>query len=208
MSGAKLQKAIFLDRDGVINKLLTNHPDRHDPSNYVVRWDQFEFEDGAIKALGLFSETDYKILIVSNQSGIGRGYVDDELFIANKIIRGIFLNMMFVVNNDNDGRIDDYMFCPHASESPCCCRKPQPGMIYSLATKHEIDLSQSWMIGDSDTDIQAGYNAGIRNMVNIRPDVETGFWQSGNYMTDARILIRPNLLKAVEFILKDEPAKT
>jgi histidinol phosphatase-like enzyme len=66
--------------------------------------------------------------------------------------------------------IRDFMFCPHLPEHNCACRKPKPGMIYSLATKWEIDLSRSWMIGDQNSDVMAGYNAGIMRLVKIDPE--------------------------------------
>lgn len=199
-----LNKAIFLDRDGVINKLLTNHLDRHDPSNYVVSWDQFEFIPEAIEGLKLLVDTGYLVIVVSNQSGIDRGYVDYDT------VLGIFERMKGNVIGidgirDYGGKIDHYEFCYHSPDVGCCCRKPKPGMLYCAARHWDIDLSQSWMIGDSNSDMEAGWNAGITNLIKIDSDCKEdslrGFPPVVFVGDNHSCMVLPNLLDAVEFLL-------
>lgn len=206
MSEAKLQKAIFLDRDGVINKLLNNVPDeKHNPLNYVLSWDDFEFLPGVFEAFNLIKESDYIPIIISNQSGIGRGYVDREEIgvIFSKTEHEIWKAV----------GLDVYSyFCSHASEDGCACRKPSPGMLYQAAIEHHIDLLQSWMIGDSDKDIHAGHNAEIKGLVKIVHDCRekskdmryyfVGMVGDSDEESNRSIVhIMPNLLEAVEHII-------
>lgn len=167
----------------------------------------------------MLAETDYKILVVSNQSGINRGWVTEywakidggtAIFPPKLQIELIFSKMCDIVRKA-EGRIDDYLFCPHDTDEGCCCRKPQPGLIYTLAQKHDIDLSQSWMIGDSDSDIVAGYNAGITNLIKIDPDCKEsslrGFPPVCFVGINHSVMVLPNLLDATRFLL-DATAKT
>lgn len=151
-----LNKAIFLDRDGVINKLLTNHEDRHDPSNYVINWDQFEFCDGALDALKMAKEklSDFFIFVVSNQSGIERGLVDYST------VDDIFRDMRLEVVKTG-GHIQEHYICWHTPDTGCWCRKPRPGLLYYAAIAWDLDLSQCWMIGDSVSDMGAAEGACI-----------------------------------------------
>lgn len=200
----KIDKAIFLDRDGVINKLIYKVPEKHNPHNYVLSWSDFEFIPEAIEGLKLLAETDYHIFVVSNQSGIGRGWVDKDLIQAFCKIDGVFKKMRREVKQFG-GRITDHRFCPHDTDEGCACRKPQPGLIYTLAVLYGIDLSQSWMIGDSDSDILAGHNAGISKLIKIDKHVVRSVCYTKDYEVDiASIAVsaKPNLLEAVEYILK------
>ena len=109
---------------------------------------------------------------------------------------------------DNPMVIRDVMFCPHLPEHNCACRKPKPGMIYWLAVRWGIDLSKSWMIGDQDSDISAGYNARIRDLVRIGSaakeyapsGVRVFGVQRGKGMREQPGIILPTLLNAVQFI--------
>ncbi len=192
----------------MINKLLTNHPDRHDPSNYVIRWDQFEFIPEALEGLKLLADTDYKILVVSNQSGIGRGYVeyDEVMMIFERMCGNVAVQPGDEYENVRDygGRIDHYIFCSHKPDANCCCRKPNPGMLYDMAIHWEIDLSQSWMIGDSQSDIEAGVAAGIKNLIYINSNVPQSE-QPIQFSDNPRLSLvshAPNLLVATEMILQ------
>lgn len=176
-----LNKAIFLDRDGVINKLI--------PDVYVNHWDQFEFIPEAVEGLKLLVNTEYSLFIVSNQGGIGRGYAKqgDVDFIFYKVLE-------FIHQICDTGDID-YMYCPHVPDEGCACRKPSPGMLYALAVENDIDLSQSWMIGDSDSDMEAAARARIDKRIKIHP----------HYTSDdvavSNIYLANNLLQAVEYII-------
>jgi len=139
-------KAAFLDRDGVINE----------DYGYVGSIDRFEFKEGIFELLGLLQDLGYELFIVTNQSGIARGYYSEN----------DFLKLMDWVKNELKKRnieIKDIAFCPHHPDitGECDCRKPKPGMILDLAKKHNINLSNSIMIGDSNSDIKACENAGL-----------------------------------------------
>tara|TARA_B110000008_G_C16887728_1_gene531547 strand:- start:732 stop:1259 length:528 start_codon:yes stop_codon:yes gene_type:complete len=150
-------KTIFLDRDGVINK----------DKNYVYKVEDFEFIDGVFTACKYLLAQNYKIIIVTNQSGIGRGYYSEKDF---DNINAWMLKQF----RKNDVNILDVFHCPHIPEANCNCRKPKPGMFYEAKNKHSIDLEKSWMIGDSERDITAANLAGIKNtiLVNSRNKIE------------------------------------
>jgi D-glycero-D-manno-heptose 1,7-bisphosphate phosphatase len=144
-------KTIFLDRDGVINKEV----------NYLYKIEDFEFIEGIFKACLHYQNLGYKIIIITNQSGISRGYYDESDF--EKITKWM-LNQ-FEKNNIN---ILDVFHCPHGPDSICECRKPKPGMLLKAKTKHNIDMKKSWMIGDKENDIKAANNAGVTNTILVK----------------------------------------
>ena len=144
-------KSIFLDRDGVINRDI----------NYLHKIEEFEFVDGVFEACKHFQSLNFKIIIITNQSGIGRGYFSEIEFM--KITR-----WMIDEFNKNDVKISDIFHCPHAPESKCNCRKPKPGMFIEAKNKHNINMRKSWMIGDSERDVIAASSAGIKNTILVR----------------------------------------
>ena len=137
----KLKKAIFLDRDGVINKEVDHLSDPKD----------FEFIDGSIEALKLLKQKNFLLIVITNQAGIARGFFTEETLkkIHDKMIK---------ILKQNNLRLDDIYYCPHHPEftGPCDCRKPKPGMILKAKIKHNIDLTNSFMVGDTLNDIQTG----------------------------------------------------
>jgi len=148
-----VNKAIFLDRDGVINV----------DKGYVYRIEDFEFTKGAIKALKYFQSLGYLLIVVTNQSGIGRGYYTLKDF---KKLTEWMKNRLKA-----DGiEIKEVYFCPHAPDAGCDCRKPAPGMIEKAARDFDIDLKKSWMIGDKISDIEAAKKAGIINTILIEDE--------------------------------------
>ena len=144
-------KTIFLDRDGVINKEV----------NYLHKIEKFEFIEGIFDACLYFQNLKYKIIIISNQSGISRGYFNENDYknLTEWMLRQFDKNSISIL---------DIFYCPHGPESKCKCRKPEPGMFIEAKTKHNINMRESWMIGDSETDIQAANNAGISNTILVR----------------------------------------
>mgnify|MGYP006151149485 CR=1 FL=1 len=144
-------KTIFLDRDGVINKEV----------NYLHKIDDFEFIEGIFMACLYFQTLGYKIIIITNQSGISRGYYDENDF--QKLTE--WMLQKFESNNIN---ILDIFHCPHGPQSVCDCRKPKPGMFLKAKKKYNIDMKSSWMIGDKKDDIIAANNSGIFNTILLR----------------------------------------
>ena len=144
-------KTIFLDRDGVINKEI----------NYLHNIDDFEFIDGIFDACLYFLSLGYKIIIITNQSGISRGYYTESDY--QKITQWM-LNQ-FKYKNIN---ILDIFHCPHGPDSTCDCRKPKPGMFLKAKAKHNTDMEKSWMIGDKERDTIAANSAGIDNTILVR----------------------------------------
>ncbi len=144
-------KTIFLDRDGVINKEI----------NYLHKIDDFEFIDGIFDACLHFQSLSYKIIIITNQSGISRGYY--SLSDYQKLTQ--WMLDQFKYKNVN---ILDIFHCPHGPNSTCDCRKPKPGMFLKAKAKHNIDMEKSWMIGDKERDIIAANRAGINNTILLK----------------------------------------
>lgn len=144
-------KALFLDRDGVVN---VDH-------GYLYQIEQFEFIDGVFEACRKFQQAGFAIVIVTNQSGIGRGYYTEHDF--------QLLTEWMVTEFSKQGiDILDVMFCPHHPEKAkapyrqdCDCRKPAPGMLLQAIDKHNIDPKMSIMVGDKESDMQAATNANL-----------------------------------------------
>ena len=144
-------KTIFLDRDGVINKEI----------NYLHKIDEFEFIDGIFDACLYFQSLSYKIIIITNQSGISRGYYTENDY--QKVTQ--WMLAQFEKNNID---ILDIFYCPHGPNSTCDCRKPNPGMFIEAKAKHNTDMTKSWMIGDKEVDVIAANSAGIDNTILVR----------------------------------------
>lgn len=146
------QPALFLDRDGVIIENRSNH---------VRAWQDVAFLPGALSALSALANSDYRVIVVTNQSVIGRGLVSaqDVIDIHQRIV---------AVVAQRGGRIDASYMCPHAPEDECACRKPQPGLLLQAANEWDIDLAQSIMIGDALSDLAAGQAAGVGQTVLVR----------------------------------------
>jgi D-glycero-D-manno-heptose 1,7-bisphosphate phosphatase len=137
-------QAIFLDRDGVINR---NRDD------YVRSWDQFEFLPGALAALRDLAALSRPIVVVTNQSAIGRGLVDEGT------VQEIHRRMRDMVT-EAGGRIDLVLYCPHRPDQGCECRKPRPELLHRAAREMDLDLEHSVFVGDSEGDVLAAVAAG------------------------------------------------
>ncbi|MFW9827331.1 MAG: D-glycero-beta-D-manno-heptose 1,7-bisphosphate 7-phosphatase [Candidatus Thorarchaeota archaeon] len=146
----KKKKAIFLDRDGVINKEIS----------YLSHPDDFKFIEGSIEALKILKQKNYLLIIITNQAGIARGYFSEDTL---KKIHTKMLSML----KENSIEIDDIYYCPHHPDfsGPCNCRKPKPGMILKAKSKFDIDLSYSYMVGDTLTDIETGKAAQCKTVL-------------------------------------------
>ena len=151
-----MNKAAFLDRDGVINKKAPGE-------GYITRSEDFQLLPGVAEAISLLNRAGFLVIVVTNQRGIARGlFTHSNLSqIHDKMTRDLAAS---------GARLDAVYFCPHDKEPPCDCRKPSPGMILTAAAEHDIDLCNSWMIGDSESDREAGNRAGCRTfMISPQP---------------------------------------
>jgi D-glycero-D-manno-heptose 1,7-bisphosphate phosphatase len=150
-----VSKAVFLDRDGVINQ---NEEDGK--VKYVNSPKDLQLIPGVADAIAIFREKGYLVFVVTNQGGIAAKFMKLETLhdIHQKMVNDL-------LTENRNAKIDDIVFCPHSTKGHCECRKPKPGMILSLAEKYNIDLSKSYMIGDRETDIQAGQLAGCKTFL-------------------------------------------
>ncbi|MEA2017015.1 MAG: D-glycero-beta-D-manno-heptose 1,7-bisphosphate 7-phosphatase [Campylobacterota bacterium] len=173
-----MEKVVFLDRDGVINI----------EKNYLYKIEDFEFIDGVFESLKYLQNLDYKLIIITNQSGIGRGYYTLEQY--NKLT-----TWMIEQFNSNDIVISSVFCCPHEPNSNCDCRKPKTGMIEQSQKIFDIDFANSWLIGDKDSDIQTAYNANIPNTIQV---------QSGHIFDkkDSKAKYITNSIKDIDTIIK------
>ena len=144
-----------------------------------------EIFEGAAAALRQLKERGYKIIIITNQSGIGRGYFDEAAYraVENEVVRQLGADL-----------IDATYFCPHTPQQNCACRKPAPGMVLQAAQDLALDLTRSYFIGDKESDMQCGRRAGTRTVL-----VQTGYGQSAD-RTSADAVV-PDLRSAARFIL-------
>ncbi len=176
-----MKKAAFLDRDGVLNRKAPE-------GQYVTRWEEMEFLPGVREAIGLLNQAGYLVVVVSNQRCVAKG-----------LITASALESMHARMRDEfaaaGARIDAIYYCPHDFEPPCSCRKPQPGMLLEAARTHELDLAESWMIGDSEHDVEAGKRAGCRTVRLI---------EDGESFTGEADVVAPSLLNAVHKISEGE----
>lgn len=189
----RLQKCIFLDRDGTLNIYR----------GLIADIDMFELEEGAAEAVGLINRSGYLAIVVTNQPVVARGMcgLEDVKHIHRK---------MEVLLGEQAAYLDDIVFCPHHPDRgyteenisykiPCTCRKPGIGMIEQMAARYHIDLAASYIIGDSTIDVQTGINAGLKTVL-----VRTGqAGRDGKYDVHADYEAE-NLLEAVKLVLDHE----
>jgi D-glycero-D-manno-heptose 1,7-bisphosphate phosphatase len=147
--GPRSIPAVFLDRDGVINFAR---------NDYVKSTEEFVFIPGALEGLRDLATLNFPIIVVTNQSVVGRGIITDE-----KLDR-INEHMIGYVK-ENGGRIDRVFSCPHKPEEDCDCRKPATGLFKEATKVFSISLSDSWLIGDAETDRVAGETVGCRTIM-------------------------------------------
>jgi D-glycero-D-manno-heptose 1,7-bisphosphate phosphatase len=143
-----MTSAAFLDRDGVINRKA---PD----GQYVTRWEDFHLLPGVIEGIAQLNRAGLRVIVVTNQRCVAKGLLTEAEL--EKLHRQMSEHLA-----QARARIDAIYYCPHELEPSCACRKPAPGMLLEAARSHGLDLAASWMIGDSDSDIQAGKNAGCK----------------------------------------------
>jgi len=144
-----MTKAIFLDRDGVINQ---------ERKDYVKKVEEFIILENVSNAINLIKNHNFLVIIITNQSAVNRKLLTIENL--NKIHKKL-QNYLKIHNTSFDG----VYFCPHTPNQNCNCRKPKPGLIIQAVNDFKIEISKSFMIGDSKTDIQAAENAGCKGIL-------------------------------------------
>lgn len=177
-------KAVFLDRDGVINQ----------EKGYVHKIEGFHFFPYTFRALKKIPQ-EYKKIIITNQSGITRGmYTQTDFETLN--------NWMILKMEGNGVKIDKVYFCSHHPDDNCLCRKPKPGLIMQARKEFHLDLKHSWLVGDKTSDILAGKNAGCKTIL-----VKTGFAGEDGLFSVKPDYIVLDLEKAVKIIEKSSKPK-
>ena len=154
-----MAKAVFFDRDHTLN------PD----SGYISDPAKFDLYPWVPEELARLKAKGFLLIIVSNQSGIARGLITWEQL--NLIHR----KMDEILSHKVKIKIDSYQVCPHHPDEGCECRKPKPKLILAAAKNFGIDLSRSFMVGDRETDLEAGKNAGLSKSLKVLPDHEASF---------------------------------
>jgi D-glycero-D-manno-heptose 1,7-bisphosphate phosphatase len=187
-----MTRAVFLDRDGVINR-------KPPEGQYVTCWEDFHVLPGVVEGINLLNGAAFCVIVVTNQRCIAKGLLP----VAD-------LEKMHLRMSDFLARagaaIDAIYYCPHEVEQCCNCRKPAPGMLLEAASSRGIELPASWMIGDSDIDVEAGKNAGCKT-VRLLAKNET-LDESGRHgaTRNCADIVAPSLLDAVRQILHWEGA--
>ena len=175
-----MRKAVFLDRDGVINRKAPE-------GEYVTRWEEMIFLPGVAEAIAALRRVGFLVVVVSNQRCVAKGLLSvSELESLHGRMRAKL--------NAEGGVIDAIYFCPHDSAPPCGCRKPAPGLLLRAAAEHEIDLRASWMIGDSASDMEAGRAAKCK----------TAYVRAAGELTAGADLVAASLSEAAAQILEHE----
>lgn len=170
------RRAVFFDRDGTLCEDV----------NYLNSWDKFKVFDD-INSLNILKSKDFSLIGLTNQSGIARGLVEEEFV---KRVNGFFIDRY---------DFDDFYYCPHHPNEHCSCRKPELGMIHNARISHNIDLKNSYVVGDKDDDMRLAAAAGAKGIL-----VRTGKERSSSYA----FRIVDNLKEAVNFIIEDSNGKS
>jgi D,D-heptose 1,7-bisphosphate phosphatase len=177
-------KAVFFDKDGT---LTPNLP-------YNVNTDLIELIEDAGQAVQLLKKAGFKLFVISNQSGVARGFFEEKDLIA----------VWQKINELCGVEFDGFYYCPHyrnaqisADSFECDCRKPQPGMLFRAAREHHLNLKKSWMIGDNDSDVEAGRRAGCRTIL-FRDNDQTKLMKNNFGQSDFTV---QNLCEAAKIIL-------
>ena len=196
-----MTRAVILDRDGVIN----------DHRRFVNTKDDFFLFPETPEAIRLLNQSGFLVLVATNQGGVGLGYMTEENLAQ---IHEYMLSRL----HEEGGRIDDIAVCPHAPSAGCDCRKPKPGLLLELWYRHHFDLEHSYMVGDRETDVQAGKAAGTKTVL-IGPETSAasssestraprhgtkfGPGKGPGKKTSAADFVATNILDAARWIVQD-----
>ncbi|MFC2030405.1 D-glycero-beta-D-manno-heptose 1,7-bisphosphate 7-phosphatase [Chloroflexota bacterium] len=182
-----MHPAVFLDRDGVINE---------NRGDYVRCWDEVRFLPGVFGALARLARAPFRIVLVTNQSPIGRGILTEQQ------VKGINRRLVAEIEA-HGGRVDGVYYCPHDPDDGCECRKPNPGLLLQAARELRLDLTRSYLIGDAASDVEAALAAGCSPIF-----VLTGRGRGQRSLLQRQgtqhVPVAQDLIAAVRLILDDE----
>lgn len=173
-----MRRSVLLDRDGIINRM---RPD------YVKRWEEVEILPGVPEALARLSAGGWELIVLSNQSAIGRGLV------SQRVVEDINRRLAMALEA-HGARIHAFLLCPHTPDDRCDCRKPAPGLLLRARDELGVDLARAVMVGDQISDIEAARAAGTRAIL-VDPD--------GNKTAPDGCLVTGSLSAAVDRILEE-----
>jgi D,D-heptose 1,7-bisphosphate phosphatase len=187
----KRNRAVFMDRDGTINEEV----------GYLSKLNQLKIFSSTFEAIRIINESGMKAVVITNQSGVARGFFDEDF--VNAVHARI--NEML---QEEGAFIDRFYYCPHhptegsgVYKIDCGCRKPEPGMFLKAAEEMDINLASSYMIGDMPKDIQAARSAGVKGIL-----VQTGY--EGNVIPAGNpVYTAQDILDAVRWIMKDQKSE-
>lgn len=185
-----MSRAVFLDRDGVINQ-------RPPEGDYITRWEDLHILPGVAEGIALLNHAGFSVIVVTNQRCVAKGQLTEA------DLQKLHERMTDVLARAG-AKIDATFYCPHEIEPPCDCRKPAPGMLLSAARSRGIDLRTSWMIGDSDNDVEAGVNAGCKTARVVATDATSSDRARISEATITSDIVAASLLDAIRQILKRE----
>lgn len=178
-----MTNAVFLDRDGVINR-------KRPEGQYVTRWEELELLPGVVEGIASLNQAGFRVIVVSNQRCVAKG------LISTADLEDIHRRMLEILARGG-AKIDAIYYCPHETGDGCNCRKPAPGMLLEAARAMGIELLSSWMIGDSNSDVEAGKKAGCKT-IRLLATNSCGF--AGNGAAD---FVAESLLDAARKILSE-----
>jgi len=173
---------IILDRDGVIN---------YDSDYYIKCPEEWHAIPGSLTAIADLNRAGYRVLVATNQSGVGRGYYDVEML--DRIHEKLMQELAAV-----GGYIDEIFFCPHHPDAGCACRKPQLGLFHDMQKKYSVDFANTFYIGDSPCDIQVAFATGCKPILVLTSKGQTTL---DNYPEFRHVPYFANLAEAVKTIL-------
>jgi len=168
-----VHKAVFLDRDGTIARDVP----------YCSRPEDFELLPGTAEGIKLLNEHGFKVVVVTNQSGIARGYFTERMLAK--------IHQKMITKLANHGaNIYAIYYCPHHPDANCDCRKPKPKMVLQAAIDLDINLSQSYVIGDGEMDVELARQAGCKAGIRVGESGGTGDWVAASFKDAVEKILR------------------
>jgi D-glycero-D-manno-heptose 1,7-bisphosphate phosphatase len=179
-----MKRAVFLDRDGVINQKAAE-------GLYITRWEDFKILPGVFEFVAQLNRAGLSVIVITNQRCVAKGLM------TISDLEGLHKRMADAFTKSG-ATIDAIYYCPHEMQPTCRCRKPAPGMLLDAAREHGIELAESWMIGDSDIDIEAGKNAGCKTILLLEKN------ERRTFNTNAPDVIAHSLPESIRSILGEK----